>query len=124
VVSSIRIGDKIHTPIIPAGEADLVIALERHEALRGVNDMARDAGTLVWYDTVWQPLEVRLGKAEEVSRKILMEVCAQRNIRELAVFKPDLTDTRMQNMVILTAVAANRVIRGSKSNIINRPWKT
>jgi indolepyruvate ferredoxin oxidoreductase, beta subunit len=112
VVSSIRIGEKIHTPLIPAGEADLVIALERHEALRGVNDMARDAGTLVWYDTVWQPLEVRLGKAEEVSRQMLQKACSRRNIREITVFEPDLTDTRMQNMVILAAVAVNQVIPG------------
>ena len=41
VVSRIRIGDRVHTPLIPAGEADLVIALERHEALRGLNDKCR-----------------------------------------------------------------------------------
>ncbi|MFH1490455.1 MAG: 2-oxoacid:acceptor oxidoreductase family protein [Pseudomonadota bacterium] len=105
VVSCIRIGEKIHTPLIPAGKADLVIALECHEALRGLNEALGDGGALVWYDTAWQPLEVRMGAADPVGREKIAEACKGRNIREIAVSKPDLSDSRMQNIVLLAALA-------------------
>jgi len=34
VVSEIRLGETVHSPLIGNGQADLVVALERHEALR------------------------------------------------------------------------------------------
>ncbi len=45
VVSNLRIGDKVFSPLIPGGEADLVVALERHEALRGLKIASKDAMT-------------------------------------------------------------------------------
>jgi indolepyruvate ferredoxin oxidoreductase beta subunit len=36
VVSQIRLGASAHSPLIPAGQADLAIGLERHEALRAM----------------------------------------------------------------------------------------
>lgn len=101
VVSHIRFGKEAYNPLIPEGEADMVVALERHEALRGMNAALRDGGTLIYYNTVWQPLEVRLKAAEEVSELVISGQCQKRNIREISVFKPDLEDVRMQNTVLL-----------------------
>ncbi len=36
VVSQIRCGDKIHSPLIMKNSADLVLGMEVHEALRGL----------------------------------------------------------------------------------------
>jgi indolepyruvate ferredoxin oxidoreductase beta subunit len=101
VVSSLRLGDKIYSPLISEGEADMVIGLERHEALRGMNGYLKDGGILVYYNTVWQPLETRLDIAEEVSEEIIHQQCLERNIREIRVFNADLKDIRMQNIVVL-----------------------
>ncbi|HSA34529.1 MAG TPA: 2-oxoacid:acceptor oxidoreductase family protein, partial [bacterium] len=48
VVSHLRIGDEVYSPLIPEGDADIAVALERHEALRALNGFVKDGGTLVW----------------------------------------------------------------------------
>jgi indolepyruvate ferredoxin oxidoreductase beta subunit len=101
VVSQIRVGRKVYSPLIQAGEAHLVVALERHEALRGLTGYLRDGGVLIYYNAVWQPLEVRLGEADEVTEGIITEECERRGVREIRVFREDLKDARMQNMVLL-----------------------
>lgn len=104
VKSQVRIGAGVNSPLIMKGAADLVVALERHEALRGVNTVLRDGGTLIYYNTVWQPLAVRLNRAEEVGEETLRAVCGRRNIREVVVFKEDLSDARLQNIVLLAHI--------------------
>lgn len=101
VVSRVRIGDLPHSPLIMTHDADLVIALERHEALRGINTALRDGGTAIYYNTVWQPLSVRLDQAKEVSTKDVQIECQKRNVRLFCVTHAGLKDARMQNMVLL-----------------------
>ena len=67
VASHVRIGAGAHSPLVMAGQAEMVVALERHEALRGMNLYLQDGGTLVYYDAVWQPLDVRLKKQAQVA---------------------------------------------------------
>ena len=112
VVSLLRFGDRVHSPLISAGSADLVVAMERHEALRGMAGFLKNNGTLVYYDTVWQPLDVRLGNAAEVTAAAIDEACAERNVRLVKVFEPDLPDARMQNMAILATLAAGSLVPG------------
>lgn len=112
VVSRIRVGQATGTPLIPAHQADLVVALERHEALRGLNTAAREGGTLVYYDTVWQPLAVRTGEAAEVSSEDLEAACQERKIRLVPVFDPDLADARQQNMRVLATIDRQALVPG------------
>ena len=104
VVSQIRMGGQVHTPLLPTNAADLVVSLERHEALRALNRAASDGGTLIYYNTVWQPLDVRLGAAAEVAGDTIQSQCKARKIRLIEVYKPDLPDTRMQNIVLLSHI--------------------
>ena len=110
VVSQLRLGEGSHSPLIPKGKADYVFAMERHEALRGINDALKDDGTLLYYNTVWQPLPVRLKKTKGVSEAQITKVCRVRNIKEIVVSKPDLEDVRMQNIVMLAAVYKNDLL--------------
>jgi indolepyruvate ferredoxin oxidoreductase beta subunit len=112
VVSQIRLGDSVHAPLIRPGRANLAIALERHEALRAAGAALRKGGCLVYYDTVWQPLAVRLGDAATVTAGDIDALCRHRNIRVIPVFQPDLPDIRMQNMAVLGAIAGNGLIPG------------
>ncbi len=112
VVSQIRMGSQVHTPLVPTNAADLVVSLERHEALRALNRAARDGGTLIYYNTVWQPLDVRLGAAAEVTGGTIQAQCKARRIRLLEVFEPNLSDTRMQNIALLSHIHKEQLIPG------------
>lgn len=112
VVSQIRLGDSVYAPLIPTGQADLAVSLERHEALRAASTMLRKGSCLIFYDTVWQPLTVRLGDAAEVVADDIDALCRDRSIRVIPVFQPDLPDIRMQNMAVLGAIAGNGLIPG------------
>ncbi|MDD2463665.1 MAG: 2-oxoacid:acceptor oxidoreductase family protein [Desulfobulbus sp.] len=104
VVSHIRLGDRVHSPLIPAGKADLVIGLERHEALRGAQATLRDGGTLLYYDTVLQPLGVRLGTIMETSHADITDECNRRRCQVHPVFWPALKDPRAQNIAVLATL--------------------
>jgi indolepyruvate ferredoxin oxidoreductase beta subunit len=112
VVSHIRIGIPAHAPLVADGTADLVVALERHEALRAARQMLRDGGTLVWYDAVWQPLGVRLGAEPEVSRADVEEEALRRRAAAYRVMREDLPDARMQNVAVLAEIARLALVPG------------
>jgi indolepyruvate ferredoxin oxidoreductase beta subunit len=112
VKSQIRMGTDVHAPLIPAGTADLVIALERHEALRAMNLALRDEGALIYYNAVWQPLDVRLGREAEITAKDLENAAHARRIKSYQVFDPSLPDARMQNIAILAVIAKHQLIPG------------
>lgn len=116
VTSHLRIGNRVHSPLIRAGQADVIVALERHEALRAMNIFLKDSGTLIYYNMVWQPLEVRLNQAQEVSEAAISAECQRRHIREIKVFEENLEDARMQNMVILSHINKYQLIPGVLTN--------
>jgi len=112
VASHVRIGRGAHSPLIPGHTADTVIALERNEAYRGLLDFLANGGTLVYYNTVWQPLAVRLGMEDSITEEIIEEESAKRGVKVIKVFRNDLPDVRMQNTVLLAAVARESLIEG------------
>ena len=112
VVSHLRLGHRAHSPLVAPGAAHVVVALERHEALRGMNTHLRDGGTLVWYDATWQPLAVRLGKTAPVEAGTIAGECARRKIDNVRVFVDDLADARMQNVAVLAAIARRGIVPG------------
>lgn len=119
VVSQIRTGAEAFSPLITPGEADLVLALERHEALRGTNTFLADGGSLAYYDAVWQPYDVRCGASPEVTVKMIEDVCSKRSIKVLRVFRTDLPDPRMQNTALLKEVLNSDLIPGlSREHLI------
>lgn len=110
VQSHLRIGEGIYSSLIQKGKADIVIALERTEALRGMETYLKENGTLIYYDTSWQALDVRLDKAEEVKNEDINKESKKRNVETIKVFKEDLDEARMQNVVILGEIAKNELI--------------
>jgi len=110
VISHIRIGQGVYSPLIQTHMADLVVALERNEALRGLNEYLKDGGTLVYYDALWQPLSTRLGKSKKLEGQVISEACNLRNIREIKVFREDLDDSRMQNVAVISEMAKLQLI--------------
>lgn len=111
VTSHLRLG-RSWSPIIPDGEADLVIALERHEAVRATDDMLKAGGTLIWYDTSLQPLDVRMGLSTAIETDDMQRVAEAREIRVLRVFLDELPDARMQNTALVASILSHELIPG------------
>ena len=120
VVSQLRMGATVHSPLIAQQAADLVVALERHEALRALNIALKDGGLLVYYDTVWQPLDVRLGQVPEVSTADLESQCRKRGIHLHRVFNKYLAEARMQNIAVLAYMDKHELIPGLQSEHFRR----
>ena len=117
VVSMIRCGDQIHSPMIMRNSADLVLGMEIHEALRGFETALKKGGTLVYLDVSWQPLGVRLGLDTELTQKDIQAACDVAGASAVKVDTRAMDDSRMQNMALLGTLAKKRIIPGvSKQN--------
>jgi indolepyruvate ferredoxin oxidoreductase beta subunit len=112
VTSHLRLGRSAHSPLVSPGRADLVLALERHEALRAAATWLRPGGTLAWYDAVWQPLDVRLGEAAPAEIAEIEAECAARRAQCIRVLKTGLPDSRMQNVALVAELAARGLVPG------------
>ncbi len=111
VTSHLRLG-RSWSPLIPDGGADLVIALERHEAVRAAGDMLRDGGTMIWYDTSLQPLDIRMGLVAVLETGDVQLVAEAMGFRSIRVCRDDLPDTRMQNTALVAGILSNELIPG------------
>ncbi|MBC8439947.1 MAG: 2-oxoacid:acceptor oxidoreductase family protein [Deltaproteobacteria bacterium] len=112
VVSQIRCGDHIHSPLIMKNSADLVLGMELHEAMRGLGTALKKGGTLVYMDVSWQPLPVRLGLNTAITTKDIQIACETAGSIPIKVDTKAMDDTRMQNMALLGTIAKYGIIPG------------
>jgi hypothetical protein len=66
----------------------------------------------VYYKTSLQPLAVRLGKEKKITPEFLMQVSKQKGCQCIGVVDHSLPDSRMENMVVLKAIADQNLIPG------------
>ncbi|HPZ07973.1 MAG TPA: 2-oxoacid:acceptor oxidoreductase family protein [Candidatus Eremiobacteraeota bacterium] len=123
VISHIRIGDGIYSPLIKELCADLLVALEVNEAMRALNTYLKDGGTLVYYNVLLQPLSTRLGKDKKILPEKLSEECKRRGIREIKVFCENLKEPRIQNVIVLAEMAKRDLIPDVKTSHYERALK-
>mgnify|MGYP006284745915 CR=1 FL=1 len=116
VQSQLRIGEGIYSPLIQKGTADIVIALERTEALRGIQNYLKPSGTVIYYNTSWQTLGVRLEETEEVKKEDIEQAAEKKEADVIEVYKEDLDDTRMQNVVLLAEILKRDILPDIKKD--------
>lgn len=63
VVSNVRFGEKVYSPLIAEGEADILLAFEKLEALRWINYLKED-GIIITNTQRIDPLPVANGKVD------------------------------------------------------------
>ncbi len=63
VITYVKMGNKVYSPIIEKGEADIIIAFERLEAIRWISYLKQD-GTLILNDQRIDPMPVITGNAK------------------------------------------------------------
>lgn len=123
VSSHIRLGAGALTPLVPEGGADLVLALERLEALRGAEGFLKKGGLALYYDTAYQPVGVRRGERKYPSREEVAAAAAGLGGRAEAVLLGDISDPRMQNSALLGRLAALGAVPGLPASAIEETLK-
>jgi indolepyruvate ferredoxin oxidoreductase beta subunit len=107
VNSHVRFGPKVHSPIIPSGQADFVVALEKLEGLRAVDQLA-DGGKLLVNDFRLDPATVTTGNLT-YPEDAIGSLRGMLDSRVVALDGPSLSveagDLRTMNTVMLGALS-------------------
>lgn len=105
VITHVRFGPRVYSPVIDPGTADLLLAFEKLEALRNLGFL-KSGGTVILNNQVIEPLPVLLGKQkypEAVEAQIATRfnlICLDALAEAAACGNP-----RAANVVLLGALA-------------------
>ena len=107
VASSVRFGEKVCSPIIPAGESDLLVAFDRLEALRCASQLKAGGKALV-NDVYLTPVTVSSGQQPEVEDLAgsLKAALPDAIFVDAAAVAEEVGNDRTANMVIAGALSA------------------
>lgn len=109
VVTHVRMGDEsIHSPIVPQGEADIIIAFEKLEAMRWRHYLKKD-GMIVVNDQEIMPMPVITG-ARVYPHTVIDDMKSEGfNVLVVDAFKisEELGSTKAVNTIMLGALAKN-----------------
>ena len=114
VVSHVRIGEDVFSPLVPQGQADVLIAFEAAEAVRNIAFL-KEGGSVIVNKKVVQPVTASLsGKAfsEEEMISYLEKVAGNVIAVDTDQACKDLGSSKVVNMVLLGAA--------SKTGLINK----
>lgn len=104
VTTQIRYGEKVYSPVIEKGCADIIVAFEKCEALRFLNDLKKD-GILVVNDYELPPVSVNIGAAEYPAGIIeeYNNVVGKENVQVIKAYEiaKELGNTKCMNIVLL-----------------------
>ena len=105
VVTFVRFGDKVNEPVVEEGQADVIIAFERLEALRYAHFLKKD-GILVVNDCRIDPMTVVTG-ARSYPEGIIEALSAEHTVISLdgAAIARELGNPKVLNSVILGLAA-------------------
>ena len=101
VVTFVRFGEKVHEPVVEEGQADVIIAFERLEALRYSHFLKKD-GVLVVNDCRIDPMTVVIG-AKQYPEQILegLRECHQVYAIDGQTIAKELGNSKVLNSVVL-----------------------
>lgn len=113
VSTHVRYGTKVHSPVICRGEADVVVAFEKMEALRWLPFLS-SGGRLIVNDHEIFPMPVILGQAEypREIEKNLSAAAPGTLVVEAAKTAEELGNPRVMNMVLLGVVVKSLGLDG------------
>ena len=105
VVTFVRFGDKVNEPVVEEGQADLIIAFERLEALRYAHFLGKD-GVLVVNDCRIDPMTVTIG-AREYPESVLENLAKTHTVYTIEGNKiaAELGNSKVLNSVVLGLAA-------------------
>lgn len=113
VSTQIRFGKKVYSPIIGKGQADVIVAFEKMEALRWIEFLKPGTGKMVINDFQINPVPVNMGVAE-YPEGILEELSAKADVLSLKAgeIATELGNSKAMNIVLLGALVKAMGIEG------------
>jgi len=107
VVSQVRIGSQVHSPIIPEGATDVLVAFDKLEALRWAHVLAPE-GKAVVNDVYLTPVTVSSGQQKDVEDLDgeLAKALKDAKFVDAAALSREAGNERTMNMVIAGALSA------------------
>ena len=107
VVTFVRFGDKVNEPVVEEGQADVIIAFERLEALRYAHFLKKD-GVLVVNDCRIDPMTVVIG-AKTYPENILEGLAKEHKVYSIDAQKIalELGNSKVLNSVVLGYAASH-----------------
>ncbi|BCS81533.1 2-oxoacid:acceptor oxidoreductase family protein [Anaerocellum diazotrophicum] len=114
VVSYIRVGDNVG-PIVPDGEADILIGLEITEAARNINKINKDS-LIILNDRFVKP------KNSELEKQQILKYF-EKNFRKLTIINAcniafKLNMPKAENITMLTLICKKGILHFSKEEIL------
>lgn len=112
VVSHVRIGEEVPSPLIPQGNADLILGFEPGEALRNLSYLKKDGAVILCPEEV-QPITAALSSTE-YSGKMIIEYLKTK-VTRLIILDTERIITecgspRVLNVALMGAMAATGVM--------------
>lgn len=108
VISTIRYGDQVFSPMASLFDTDFILSFEKLEALRNINFL-KEGGTIMVNDYKWEPLPVAAG-FEQYPENI-EETLKQHAERVIIIPATDIAvqlgNIRATNVVLVGSLAAN-----------------
>lgn len=106
VYTSVKFGDKVHSPLVERGEADYLVAFEQMEAARWISHL-RPGGKVITSDEKIYPLSVLLGIDEYPNDLLgaLEEYGVEINIVSAIELAEKAGNRRAANVALLGALA-------------------
>lgn len=104
VITQIKFGDKVYSPIISDGEADVLVAFEKVEAVRYLSQLKK-GGALIVNDHEIQSMPVQIG-LEKYPEGIIEELKAKVDsvkIVKATQLAEDIGNIKVQNIVLMGA---------------------
>jgi len=108
VTSQLRMGAKVYSPVIPTGEADCLVALEKLEALRCAHLVRPKARAFIG-NAVLQPVSVSIGLGvypPDIDAR-LREVYHEPVLIDALAAANELGNPRVSNVVLLGALSTS-----------------
>ena len=105
VVTQIKYGDKVYSPIVGEGEADMIVSFEKIEAVRAVSYL-KEGGTVITDTREILPMPVLTGAAEYPTDAIdeLKKAVPNVIVAEAYQAAQELGNVKAQNIVLLGAL--------------------
>ncbi len=106
VSTQVRFGEKVHSPLIEAGDADYLVSFEKMEALRWLQQVKPD-GKVVVNDYQIDSSPILAGKAEYPEDSIgLLKEKVSTHVLDAAKIASELGNLRVMNVVLFGALIA------------------